>query len=259
MDIPFKISLILPVRIKKIIKPVLNSVVFQRKNREMKLKAKKIFSKFITRGDLVFDIGAYIGDLTEVFLDIGARVVAIEPNPYCTRILKRRYGENDNVIIIEEGVGDSEGKSTLYINELNFGTSTFLKEWIDQERFRGQPFDKRVVVSIITLDSLIKKFGVPKFCKIDVEGFEDRVISGLSVPLPFLSFEFTNKFPDKIEFCIDRLSSLWGMKFRYSQYENYELQPPRKWVNSIELQRRLEKIGEEGWGDIYAKFDGNEK
>ncbi len=42
----------------------------------------EFYSQFIRPGDLVFDIGANRGDRTEVFVQMGARVVAAEPQPW---------------------------------------------------------------------------------------------------------------------------------------------------------------------------------
>jgi 16S rRNA A1518/A1519 N6-dimethyltransferase RsmA/KsgA/DIM1 with predicted DNA glycosylase/AP lyase activity len=39
------------------------------------------YQSFINKGDLCFDVGANIGQKSEALLSIGARVVAIEPNP----------------------------------------------------------------------------------------------------------------------------------------------------------------------------------
>ena len=49
------------------------------------------FSQFICPGELVFDIGANTGHLTQVFLSLGARVVCVEPHPDCVKALKKKF------------------------------------------------------------------------------------------------------------------------------------------------------------------------
>lgn len=59
--------------------------------------SKSIFySKFINNNDLVFDIGANIGNRTEVFLGIGARVIAVEPNPKIALSLTKKISKSRN-------------------------------------------------------------------------------------------------------------------------------------------------------------------
>src|SRR4029079_17220966 len=57
--------------------------------------------------------------------------------------------------------------------------------------WEDQHWTKTKTVAMKTLDELIAKHGIPRFVKIDVEGFEDEVLAGLHHPLPMLSFEFT--------------------------------------------------------------------
>ena len=59
-----------------------------------------------------------------------------------------------------------------------------------------------------TLDAVIAEYGTPRFCKIDVEGFEREVIGGLSQPLPLLSFEFSGEFIDDVGACLQWLEQL---------------------------------------------------
>ena len=69
----------------------------------------RLFSRFIQPGDLVLDIGANVGKLTAVFMSLGARVVAVEPQPACVTTLKRRFGTQPQVTIIPGGVAEKVG------------------------------------------------------------------------------------------------------------------------------------------------------
>ena len=42
----------------------------------------------VQEGDLVFDIGANVGDMTALYLELGARVVSVEPQEECLKGLE---------------------------------------------------------------------------------------------------------------------------------------------------------------------------
>ena len=51
----------------------------------------QFYSKFVKRGDLCFDIGTNIGTRIDVFLALGASVVAVEPQTICIKYLQKKY------------------------------------------------------------------------------------------------------------------------------------------------------------------------
>ena len=56
------------------------------------------YKKFINPNDLVFDVGANVGNRVGAFLKCHAKVVAVEPQPYCVKILREKF---DDKITIE--------------------------------------------------------------------------------------------------------------------------------------------------------------
>ena len=42
-----------------------------------------LYARFVKPGDLAFDIGSHVGDRIASFRRLGARVVALEPQPLC--------------------------------------------------------------------------------------------------------------------------------------------------------------------------------
>ena len=53
-----------------------------------------LYGQFVKRGDLVFDIGAHVGDRVASFRRLGARVVAVEPQPALAFTLSMLYGRD---------------------------------------------------------------------------------------------------------------------------------------------------------------------
>jgi FkbM family methyltransferase len=140
------------------------------------------YTQFLHPGCLCFDIGANIGAKTEIFLKLGARVIAFEPQSECIKELHSRLGANARLVTINAAVGSCPGQATLFTRG-HSTCSSLLEEW------EGVVEDT-VEVQVTTLDDSLARYGVPQYCKIDVEGFELEVIKGLSRPIPILSFEY---------------------------------------------------------------------
>src|SRR6185312_16618509 len=76
----------------------------------------RLYSRFVQPGDLVFDIGAHVGDRVASFRRLGARVVAIEPQRAMAGVLRLLYGWSRSVTIEEMAVGREQGRASLMIN-----------------------------------------------------------------------------------------------------------------------------------------------
>jgi FkbM family methyltransferase len=216
----------------------------------------RFYSRFIRDGDLCFDVGANIGDKTEIFLSLGARVVCIEPHPECLRCIHRRFGKNRRVLIIDKALGDKEGFSQLHICDAASTISTMSTSWMKEGRFsKDFTWRKTQSVALTTLDAVIRTHGMPTFCKIDVEGYEETVLKGLSKHIPYLSFEFSREFFDAATRCTDRLSAIGNAKFNFSVAGSMRLLLDR-WAEPSELFKALSVIEDDLlWGDVYTKFE----
>src|SRR5512134_2656319 len=78
----------------------------------------RIYAPFMKLGDLCFDIGAHLGDRVRAWSRLGARVIALEPHPGMMSWLRRWYGHQPNVTLIEQAVGAQPGETTLWVSHL---------------------------------------------------------------------------------------------------------------------------------------------
>ncbi|XZN96694.1 MAG: FkbM family methyltransferase [Microcoleus sp.] len=211
---------------------------------------------FVEAGDTVFDVGANIGQKADLYLAAGAKVICFEPQPDCLTILTQKYQQNPNAFIVNKGLGEQAGTMQLSVcSDANY-ISTFSQKW-KTGRFSNYDWNQTVTVEITTLDEMIKLWGCPKFCKIDVEGFEYQVLKGLSRPIPYISFEFAIEFIEDTKNCINHLKSLGYKVFNIAKGEDSNFLFP-EWVADSDLFNYLESANEALlWGDIYAKFDGD--
>lgn len=217
----------------------------------------KFYNQFINQGDLCFDVGANYGNRTEVFLALNAKVLALEPQQSCFLFLKKKFGSK--VTILQKGAGAYNEFLDFYINEKNSPVSTFSREWIEDfknTRFAGGEWNKTERIEVVTLDSLIEKYGKPTFIKIDVEGFELEVLKGLTFTVPFLSFEYAvPERIDMLEKCLQQLNSPGNnLLVNYAKEENtsFELDewiPVTKMLAVIHTTSFIDSYA----GDIYVK------
>lgn len=217
-------------------------------------KCEKFYSSFLfdnntvtSDNKLAFDIGANKGNKIAALLGLGFTVIALEPEKNSLNTLRFRFGKNKNVTIIDKGVSDQTGSTKIFISEPRSGLNTMSSKWVgvlnDPSANR---WGKKVVykdaydVELTTLDDLVAKYGMPYFIKIDVEGYEHKVLKGLNQVPAFISFE-TNlpEFLVETKECITHLISLSTKAvFNYSLSEKLTSD---KWLSGKEM---LDKIND---------------
>jgi len=187
-------------------------------------RAKEVaFYKNILRdfrkGDIIFDIGANEGNKTDIFIRLGAKVVAVDPDEANQEVLRQRFLKHrfapKTVSIEGKAVSDGIAVKTMWIDAPGSAKNTLSPRWVetlrnDETRF-GQPFHftHQRQVETTTLEKLVAAHGTPFFIKIDVEGHEPSVLRGLNRAVPYLSFE-VNLPEFKVEGlqCIDVLNEI---------------------------------------------------
>lgn len=219
--------------------------------------------QFFKPGDLVFDIGACVGSKTAIYLAADAgRVIAVDPQPAAVDKLTELFKDNERVVVVPYGIAAKQGELTLSLCVNGLPLATFSPEWQEYSRYRDQHGfvwgKTRVEVPVITLDDLIDQYGMPAYCKIDVENFEHEVLSGLSRPIPTISFEFHLETIQNTKKCLDLLDRLGYTRFNIVLMDSWQFAFDA-WVSAHELIPTLmlthtrNRFGEILCGDIYAQ------
>jgi FkbM family methyltransferase len=213
------------------------------------------YRQLLTPGEVVFDVGANVGNRVQAFLEAGARVIAVEPQPDCVNTLREKFG--DRITIEAVGLAAEPGELEMHLST-DSTISTFSTDYIEntKDRFKYSDWTGSIKVPIITMDSLIAKYGTPRFCKIDVEGFELEVLKGLNQSIPCLSMEYcVPEVTAPMIACVERLYQLAPHgKFNYSIGESMQWALP-EWKTYEEFRRHIEssQFIATSFGDIYFK------
>jgi hypothetical protein len=159
---------------------------------------------------------------------------------------------NELVTICNFGLGAKRGTVDMRISSEAPTISTMSQHWLTG-RFKDYIWDSVESVDVVLLDDLVSEYGIPRYCKIDVEGYEREVIGGLSRRCGIVSFEFTAEFIDHAFDVVGRLISLGYSRYNISfgERDSFHFETWKKYHEFIEALNTLGR-SPGAWGDIYA-------
>ncbi|TKK70329.1 FkbM family methyltransferase [Ilyomonas limi] len=231
----------------------LKNRLFPRNEPQYKIQ---FYSQFFSKNNLVFDVGANMGNRVKLFLQIGAKVVAVEPQKSCIRQLQDEFGKR--IIIVKKGCGAKEEVKDFYISETDV-LSSFSEDFIKKTkdgRFSCHKWEQKDSIELTTLDILISQYGMPEFIKIDVEGYEPEVLKGLTKKVPYISFEYiVPELKENLIKCIELINDMNPNAFyNYSMGESFVLSG--EWVNKenfLQIISATDFDSKTDFGDVYVR------
>lgn len=140
----------------------------------------------------VIDVGANVGQFAVAASKLfeNSVVYPIEPDPLVVKLLRKNVGEVTAKNIINTAIGEKEGSAVFHVNS-DPQVSSLLELGADRvESYPDSKVVKEIAVEVNTLDTLFSEVALqePILLKIDVQGFEDKVIKGATQLLKRVSW-----------------------------------------------------------------------
>lgn len=204
---------------------------------------------------MYFDIGSNIGKWALSNIEGCDKIISIEASPITFKKLVDQC-KHDRIILLNYAVCNNDGNDiTFYQAECDV-LSTINKDWLtsDTSRFNNYKYTE-ITCKTITIDNLIKHFGLPDLIKIDVEGGEYECICSLTQKVKLLCFEWASETNTITYNCIDYLHNLGYTQYYIQNEDNYVFRPNDNDFYDINTTKRYLSmtVPKHDWGMIWCK------
>lgn len=181
----------------------------------------------------VLDIGANVGQFCQMAHELWpqARIYSFEPLQDCFEELKARMAGASNVTALNIGLGEERGEKSFERNAFRASSSFLKMTLLHKSSYPKTGRSQTTTVKIERLDDKAKELELvePLFIKIDVQGYEDRVLLGgeqtvRRAKVLLLETSFQQLYEGQLLFDdVQRLLLKWG--FRYAGAIAQDLSP----------------------------------
>lgn len=179
---------------------------------------------------LVLDVGMHEGQDTILYLSQGYRVVAVEANPVLAKLVESRLSEKivkGDLVVENVGISSTESNALLFYQNLS------KSEWSSFNYDAAHKMGSKVLeinVRSVKFESLIEKYGIPFYLKIDIESYDIVCLNSLL------------KFPEKPKYISCEASSIEILErlkeLGYSQFKLINQSWFHKSIN-LDLEERV--------------------
>ncbi len=217
---------------------------------------RRFYRPLIAPGDVVIDVGAHAGTRARAMRSLGAKVIALEPQQPFAGFLRATLPKD--IVFIEAAAGSTVTTGQLAVSSRHPTVSSLRTDFVSGAAsvagFEQVSWNESQEVSVVTLDSVIAQHGTPRYIKIDVEGFEEEVLAGLSTAVAMISVEFLPGFPQLSLVLVDRLMELGNYRFNPVVGETGQFLWD-EWRDATATRNWLRSLSPESdSGDLFARL-----
>lgn len=174
---------------------------------------------------LIYDVGVHNGDDAAYYLHKGYKVVGVEANPEIVAILQKRFAAQiaDGALqLVDVGVAEEEGELDFYVCNESSDWSSFNPN----KAATGGKTNKAIKVRTAKFLSILQEYGVPYYCKIDIEGNDSICLQGIDPQdkPAYLSIEMSHAHGDRD---LNNLQQLGYRRFKILSQANFAPANPR--------------------------------
>ncbi len=135
--------------------------------------------KKLNKDDICIDCGGNLGMATYLFASYKSKVFCFEPDPGAFKYLEKRFTDNNLITIYNKAVGVKKGKCLLYQHPNIKKDPEKYSEASSLMQTKPNISKQGITVEMINLSQFIKSIKKIKILKIDIEGYEVKLIPKL--------------------------------------------------------------------------------
>ena len=205
--------------------------------------------KIIKNPKYILDIGAHKGLYTDMFLNTfkNSKIILFEPNNYLYKKLLAKYKKNNKICIFNYGIGEKNSYQNFFLNQNSDYISSFsevnkkskyllLRNLMFGSFINRFKKEKLIVKKLNNIEYLKKK--KIDIIKIDVEGYEEKVINGGDLILKKTSIVLIEFHKDKMYMDYDYNNihkKLIGLNFKLFKIIKF---PLMSWEDRIYFKKK---------------------
>jgi len=130
----------------------------------------------------VIDAGAHAGEFSSAIHAVlpEAKIYAFEPLPDSSTELRKKLGRNGSVRVFQVALGEENGSVDFWRSSFSKSSSVLPMSELHQSAFPWSAENRAITVKLRRLDEYLEQMQLPSktLLKIDVQGYEDRVLRG---------------------------------------------------------------------------------